>query len=172
MPAPRLISPAKRTKKLSCRDVGEEISGLRFNRAIAHIYELTNVLAKFLPEVEKTPNIARIGALRDGIEQLIVMISPFMPHLAETCWRQLGKKNLVADALWPKIDETLLVKQTTILPVQINGKRRGEIEVPVDAQNTMIESKALSLAAVSRILDGRPPKKLIIVPNRIVNVVA
>jgi len=155
----------------TCRDVGQEISGLRFNRAIAHIYELANVLSKFLPEVEKTPNIARIKALRDGIEQLIVIISPFMPHLAETCWRQLGKKNLVADALWPKIDETLLVKQTTILPVQINGKRRGEIEVPVDAQEAMIETKALSLEAVSRILDGKPPKKLIIVPNRIVNVV-
>ncbi len=153
------------------RDVGEEINGLRFNRAIAHIYQLTNGLGRYLPLVQSAPSGSRIGALRTGIEHLIILFSPFMPHLAEASWAVLGKKGLVCDASWPTVDQSLLVEETIVLPVQVNGKRRGEIEIPIDAPNTLIETKALSLDAVNRILAGAKPKKLIIVPNRIVNVV-
>ncbi len=153
------------------RDVGEELSGLRYNRAIARIHDLANALTKFLPQAAQTPSSARLSALRTGIEHLVVLFSPFMPHLAETCWHLLENEGLVCDAPWPQVDHALLIQETVTLPVQVNGKRRGEIEVPVDAPRTMIETKALSLDGVSRILEGRSPKKLIVVPNRIINVV-
>jgi len=153
-------------------DVGIEIAGLRFNRAIAHIYELVNALNKFIPEVADTPNAARIKVLREAVHHIAVIVSPFMPHLAESCWQAMGREGMVCDAAWPKVDEKLLVDDTVTLPVQVNGKRRAQIVVPVDAPESMIETQVLSLEPVARILGGRPPRKLIVVPNRIVNVVA
>ncbi|HHB82973.1 MAG TPA: leucine--tRNA ligase, partial [Devosia sp.] len=151
--------------------VGEELAGIRFNRAIAQIYDLANGFSKFLPQVAKEPNGERILALRQGLDHLIVLIAPFMPHMAETCWQQLGKSGLVCDAPWPEVDPALLIKESTILPVQVNGKRRGEIEVPLNAPKSLIEEKALSLEAIERILAGESPKKIIVVPNRIINIV-
>lgn len=151
--------------------VGEELTGLRFNRAIAHIYELANGFAKFLPELQNQPTGEKLQALKTGLEHLIVIISPFMPHLAENCWKQLGQTDLVCNVGWPKVDPSLLVKENVILPVQVNGKRRGEIKVPVDAPKSVVEDKALKLESVIRILDGKAPKKIIVVTNRIVNVV-
>ncbi len=153
------------------RDVGTELSGLRYNRAIAQIHDLTNALSRFLPQAAEMPSTTRLGVLRVAIEHLVVLFSPFMPHLAESCWQLLGKEGLVCDALWPEVDHTLLIQETVTLPVQVNGKRRGEIEVPLDAPRALIETKALSLDRVNRILEGKSPKKLIVVPNRIVNVV-
>lgn len=156
----------------AAKNVAEEIEGLRFNRAIAQLYELTNATTKFLQDVTKDPNSARRAALREGIDMYVICLSPFMPHLAETVWASMDKQGLVSDALWPTIDETLLVEETMVLPIQVNGKRRGEITVAKDASNDVIESQALSVDAVARILDGEKPKKIIIVPNRIVNIVA
>jgi len=94
-----------------------------------------------------------------------------MPHLAETSWAALGKSGLVADVPWPEVDAALLVDSTIVVPVQVNGKRRGEITVPAGAPRELVEREVLSLEAVSRMLDGKAPKKLVIVPDRIVNVV-
>ncbi|HHG91002.1 MAG TPA: leucine--tRNA ligase [Devosia sp.] len=152
-------------------NVGEELAGLRYNRAIAQIHDLTNALSRFLPQAAEQPTSARLHALRAAVEHLVVLLSPFMPHLAESCWQLLDKEGLVCDAPWPEIDHGLLVQETVTVPVQVNGKRRGEIEVPVDAPRATVETKALSLDAVNRILEGRSPRKLIVVPNRIVNVV-
>ncbi len=138
---------------------------------MAQIYELTNALTKFLPHVEDEPNGTRLGALRLGVSNLTQLIAPMMPHLAETCWAALGHETLVCDAPWPKPDPAYLADDTVTLPVQVNGKRRGEVVVPVDAQNELVENEALSLDAVARILDGKQPRKVIVVPNRIVNVV-
>ena len=99
------------------------------------------------------------------------MIAPMMPHLSESCWAALGKPGMVADAGWPAVDETLLVDTTVVMAVQVNGKRRGEITVAKGAANDVAEKEALSLDAVARMLDGKPPRKVIIVPDRIVNVV-
>ncbi|VAW20803.1 Leucyl-tRNA synthetase [hydrothermal vent metagenome] len=151
--------------------VSEELEQIRFNRAIAHIYELANAFAKFLPLVMANPTGDKISALRVGMEHMILLFSPFMPHLAETCWQLIGKKELVCNAPWPKVDLSLLVKENVIMPIQVNGKRRGEINVPIDAPNSIVEEKALNLESVSRILEGKAPKKIIIVANRIVNVV-
>jgi leucyl-tRNA synthetase len=95
-----------------------------------------------------------------------------MPHLAEECWAALCHATLVAQAPWPQVERDLLIENTVTLPVQINGKKRAEITVARDASNAEIEAAVLALDAVKSALDGKAPKKVIIVPLRIVNVVA
>lgn len=151
--------------------VGKEIETLRFNRAVAQIYEMTNAITRFLPQVAETPDASRIAALRTGVENLIQLIAPMTPHLAESCWEALGKDGLVCDALWPVADEKYLSDDTITMPVQINGKKRGEITLPKDTAQDVVEQQALSLDAIARMLDGKTPKRVIVVPNRIVNVV-
>jgi leucyl-tRNA synthetase len=152
-------------------NVGGEIEGLRFNRAVAQIYELTNGLSKFLAATTEAPTPGRLAALSEGVGALVQLIAPMMPHLAETCWSALGRHGLVVDADWPEVDAALLVEALVTIPVQVNGKRRGEIVVPPGSPRERVEAEALSLDAVARMLDGKPPKKLVIVPDRIVNVV-
>ena len=148
--------------------VGHDIEALSFNRAVARIYELTNALAKAKDGV---PGAALRGALREGIENLILLINPMMPHLAESCWEALGKTSLAADADWPQVDPALLVDDEVILPIQINGKRRGEISVSKGMPAAEVEQLVLALEGVQKALDGKSPKKVVIVPDRIVNLV-
>jgi leucyl-tRNA synthetase len=155
--------------------VAEDIEGLRFNRAVAQIYELSNALAKATNPDTAGPafgTAAHLSALREGTERLVQLVAPMMPHLAETCWAALGKKGLVADAPWPTVDPAFLVDDTVTMAVQVNGKRRGEIVVPKGASRELVEKEALSLEAVARMLDGKAPGKIIVVPDRIVNIVA
>jgi leucyl-tRNA synthetase len=114
---------------------------------------------------------AQLAALEEATERLVQLVAPMMPHLAETCWAALGKQGLVADALWPDVDAALLVEANVTLAVQVNGKLRATMDVPAGSPRDRIEQLALSLDAVARMLNGKPPKKLIIVPDRIVNVV-
>jgi leucyl-tRNA synthetase len=151
-------------------NVGGDIEGLRFNRAVAQIYELTNVLVRSAGLVSAAP-ASRIAALAEGVERLIQLIAPMMPHLAETCWEALGKTGLVADAPWPAVDAALLVDDSVTLPIQINGKRRGEIVVAKGLPAAEVEKLVLALDDIVRALDGKAPKKLVVVPDRIVNVV-
>jgi len=153
-------------------NVEAEIAGLRFNRAVAMIYELTNAIAKFLADLADTPTNDEVAALRLAVTNLVQLFAPMMPHLAETCWMALGQSGLVCDAAWPKPDSAYLLEDTITLPVQVNGKKRGEITVSAGALEAEIIDKALSLDAVVRILGGNKPKKVIVVPKRIVNVVA
>jgi leucyl-tRNA synthetase len=153
------------------QNVGEDIEGLRFNRAVAQIYELSNALAKFQQTLDGGASAPQLAALEDGVLRLVQLVAPMMPHLAETCWVELGKSGLVADALWPSVDPAYLVDSAVVIAVQVNGKRRGEITVPVGAAKDLVEKEALSLEAVARMLEGQTPKKVIIVPDRIVNVV-
>lgn len=102
---------------------------------------------------------------------LAQLMSPMTPHLAEDIWAHQGGEGLIATAPWPKADEKLLVDDTVTLPIQINGKRRGEIEVPADMPKDEVEKLALAHQAVEKALDGGAPKKVIVVPGRIVNVV-
>jgi leucyl-tRNA synthetase len=95
-----------------------------------------------------------------------------MPHLAEECWAALGHGSLVAEAPWPVLDDQLLVEDTVTLPVQVNGRKRADVTVARDAGPTDIEAAVLELDAVRRALAGKAPKKVIVVPQRIVNVVA
>lgn len=147
--------------------VARDIEGLRFNRAVAQIYELTNALAK-----ARDAGAADIGsAMREGVRTLVQLISPMMPHLAETCWQVLGEPGLVADAPWPEVDPALLVDDEVTMPIQINGKRRAEIAVAKGMAPTEVEGRVMALEAVQKALEGRTPKKIVVVPDRIVNIV-
>ncbi|RKQ69448.1 leucyl-tRNA synthetase [Litorimonas taeanensis] len=139
------------------------IEAFRFNTSVAQIYELTNALGKY-----KQNDDAKMEAL--GI--LIRAIAPFMPHLAEECWSKLGGDTLVYEAPWPVIDEAMLVEDSITLPIQVNGKRRSEINVPADMSKNDIEALALADEHVVRLLDGLTIRKVIIVPGRIINIVA
>jgi len=116
------------------------------------------------------------GPAHDGIrclafETAVQLIGPMMPHIAEEFWQMLGHSELLADAPWPKADPAYLVDETVTIAVQIKGKLRGTIEMPRDADNTAVEDAALALDAVQRVTDGNPPQRVIVVPNKIVNVV-
>jgi len=101
-----------------------------------------------------------------------VMIAPMMPHLAEECWAALQGDGLVADRAWPKFDAALVVDNEITYPVQINGKKRADLTIARDADQLTVEKAALALEAVQKALDGKSPRKVIVVPQRIVNVVA
>ncbi|MGB9367694.1 MAG: leucine--tRNA ligase [Xanthobacteraceae bacterium] len=154
--------------------VTDEIPKLRFNRCVAHIYELSNELQASLAAARQNGGItpAYVAALREAVEIMVILFSPMMPHLAEECWAVLKKGGLVAEAAWPQVEAALLVENTITLPVQINGKKRADVTVSRDAVNADIERAVLELEAVRRALEGRVPKKVIVVPQRIVNVVA
>ena len=151
--------------------VGREIEGLRFNRAVAQIYELANGLQRFAQSAGDSLSAPQREAFSEGIERLVQLVAPMMPHLAETCWQALGKEGLVADAPWPAIDPAMLVEDSVTLAVQVNGKLRGTLALPVGLARAEIEKRALGLEPVEKLLEGRAPKKVIIVPDRIVNVV-
>ncbi|AKR57561.1 Leucyl-tRNA synthetase [Devosia sp. H5989] len=153
------------------KEIGEAIEGLRFNRAVAQIYELTNALAKFVQSYGDKPTTGQVAALSEGVERLVQMIAPMMPHLSETCWAELGKHGLVADAPWPAVEPALLVDDEVVIAIQVNGKRRAELTIAKGASRETVEAAVLSLEPIARMLEGNAPKKLIIVPDRIVNVV-
>jgi leucyl-tRNA synthetase len=152
--------------------VAEEIEGLRFNRAIATVYDFANTFSTALQgkSVHADPSYA--FALREALIFFTHMINPMMPHLAEECWARLGYNTLLANEAWPEVDRSLLVDDTVTIAVQVNGKRRDEIVVSRNAGRADLEAAALRLESVTRAVDGRPIKKVIVVPERIVNVVA
>ena len=145
------------------RDVTNGIESFGFNAAIARLYGFTATLAK---------SKAGYAAKREAIMTLAQLMAPMTPHLSEEIWSHQGGQGLVIQASWPVADETMLVQSTVTLPIQVNGKRRSELEVPAEMSKEDIEALALADDAVQRILDGNPPKKVIVVPGRIVNVVA
>jgi leucyl-tRNA synthetase len=153
-------------------NVSEDISRLRFNRCVAHIYECANTLSDAIGMLETTPATDVTWALREAGDILVRLFHPMMPHLAEECWAALGHDTLVSTEGWPEVERALLVETTITLPVQINGRKRADVTVARDAKKGDIETAVLALDAVKKALDGKSPKKVIVVPQRIVNVVA
>ncbi len=163
--------------------VSADIEKLHFNVCVAHIYEFANTLNAVIGDMGSEDGAdlgAETGAIstpdfrwamREAVNVLVQLFAPMMPHLAEECWVSLGHPALVAQAPWPRLEPDLLIENTITLPVQINGKKRAEATVPRDAKPAEIEAAVLALDAVKRALDGKPPKKVIVVPGRIVNVV-
>ncbi|WP_170427469.1 leucine--tRNA ligase [Ruegeria arenilitoris] len=143
-------------------DVTGGVESFGFNASIAKLYAFTNTLAK---------SKAGTAAKREAAKTLAQLMSPMTPHLSEELWQLLGGEGLVATAAWPVADEAMLVDDTVTLPIQINGKRRAEISVAKDMAKDEVEKIALSTEAVQKALDGNAPKKVIVVPGRIVNVV-
>ncbi len=152
--------------------VSEDVERLRFNVCVAHIYEFANAFQTSLASLETEPTADYRWAAREAVDILVRLFHPMMPHLAEECWAALGRHTLVAREPWPRLEPELLVEDTITLPVQINGKKRADVTVARNATNAAIEAAVLALDAVKRALDGKPPKKVIVVPQRIVNVVA
>ena len=151
--------------------VSEDVERLRFNVCVAHIYELANAFQASLGNLETEPTADYRWAAREAVGILVRLFHPMMPHLAEECWAALGHRSLVAREPWPKLEPELLIEDTITLPVQINGKRRAEVTVARNATNSEVEAAVLALDEVKRALNGKVPKKVIVVPQRIVNVV-
>jgi leucyl-tRNA synthetase len=151
--------------------VEADLGGLRFNVAIAKIYELVNAIAAAGSDGGAVdPEVA--AARREAVELLVHMMAPIMPHFAEESWAALGHKDMVAARPWPKADPALLVDDTITLPIQVNGKKRAELTITATATQAEIERATLALDAVQRALDGAAPRRIVVVPKRIVNVVS
>ncbi|HRY07082.1 MAG TPA: leucine--tRNA ligase, partial [Hyphomicrobiaceae bacterium] len=168
---PATLSPEaqalRRATHKALDQIGRNIEGLRFNVAVAGLYELANTLSQSL---SKTGD-GLSWTIRESAEYLVQMIAPMMPHLAEECWERLGYNTLVSNQPWPTTDPGLLVDDTVTVAVQVNGKRRDELTITRTASQEDVEVAALALESVKRALEGRKPKKVIVVPQRIVNVV-
>ncbi|NTI63528.1 leucine--tRNA ligase [Agrobacterium rhizogenes] len=145
---------------------------LAFNKAVARIYEFVNALAAPLAKVAAggTDSSYR-SAAREAVEILIALVAPITPHLAEECSTALGNTHLVAMSAWPEYDEALVVENEIVYPVQINGKKRAELTIARDADQNAVQQAVLALDAVASALNGQAPKKIIVVPQRIVNIV-
>ena len=144
--------------------------GLR-NGKSAEQLALAELLLSYGVDIE-AEYAAELPAQKEAIVTLAQLMSPMTPHLAEDIWQRQGGNGLIAHAAWPEFDETMLVEATVTLPVQVNGKRRSEIIISKDLDKPEIEKLALMEEAVIRALDGEDPKKVIVVPGRLVNIVA
>lgn len=157
----------RRATHAAIRDVTDAIENLRFNRAIAFVHDLANQIGSH----DSGDRDSGRWAHREALEALVLLSAPFMPHLAEACWQTLGHDKLVAETAWPEADAALLREDEVTLPLQVNGKKRDDLVVARDASKETIEAAALASETVQRFLEGRPPRKVIVVPGRIVNVV-
>ena len=175
-PPPAQLSPEalelRQAAHRSVAAVTTAIDKLRFNVAIANIYELSNALSAALNAAGDKPTPDMRFALREAAEMLTQIAAPMVPHLAEECWQALGNQGLLAEQAWPTPDPGLLTDDTVTIAVQVNGKRRDELRIARDAAKEDIEAAALKLDNVVRAIGGRQIKKVVIVPQRIVNVVA
>ena len=142
--------------------VGADIEALAFNKAVARLYELANA-------IERAP----AGPAREAaVEALLRLVAPMVPHIAEQAWALRGHAGLIADAAWPEADPALLVEAEVTIAVQVNGKLRDTLTVARGTDRADLEAAALASDKVVRLLDGKPPKKVIVVPDRLVNLVA
>ncbi len=161
------VTDLTRTAHQALDKIGNMIASLRFNNAVAQIYSLLN-------EIEKSANNSNHnnrGAIIDATNMIIQLFSPMMPHLAEECWLKMGNAEMVAQTPWPKADPELLIMNSITMPVQINGKRKAEIDINPDASNDEIIAAVNQLDVIKTTLNGREPKRIIVVPKRIVNIV-
>jgi leucyl-tRNA synthetase len=141
--------------------VAKDIEALSFNKAVAKIYELTNAVEK------AKPSASRSAAIR----ALALLVAPMTPHLAEEAWADMGEEGLIAEAGWPAVDPAMLVEDEVTIACQVMGKLRDTITVPKGTPKDELERLALAAPNVMRTLDGASPKKVIVVPDRLVNLV-
>jgi leucyl-tRNA synthetase len=166
-----LLAVSKAAHK-TLKAVQEDLDKLAFNKAIARIYELVNTIAgPFADIAAGGKSDADKAAARDAAEILIRMIAPMTPHLAEECWTVIGNDGLVAQTPWPAFIAKLVEENEVVMPVQINGKKRAELTIARDADQDAVKAAVLALDAVVTALAGNAPKKIIVVPQRIVNIV-
>lgn len=159
----------RRASHKAVAGVSDDIEKFRFNRAVAKIYEFANGLSEI--NDHDLGDSAGLFARREALTVLAQLIGPMMPHLAEEMWQALGHQTLLAETTWPEPDPRLIIDESAIVAIQVNGKLRATIQLPRDCDRQMAEARALAEEAVVRALDGKTPKKVVVVPNRIVNVV-
>lgn len=150
--------------------VTDDIERFHFNRAVARIYELSNSINAFISHTGDAAGAE--FALREALETIIMLVAPMMPHLAEECWAALGHTRLLVHTPWPVADPALTHEDNVVIIVQVNGKRRGELAVAPGTPKAELERQALAIEAVTRHLEGKTVRKVVVVPDRIVNVVA
>ncbi|MFL2844812.1 MAG: leucine--tRNA ligase [Candidatus Puniceispirillaceae bacterium] len=155
-----------KTAHKSIISLSNDIENFRFNRAVAQLHILANAIA-----VVKPSDKGAATAKRFGIETLAQLLSPLSPHIAEEMWKNLGHETMLATATWPKADENLAADDEVEVGIQVNGKLRDTITLSRDCENVVAEARALESKVILRYLDGNAPKKVIVVKNRIINVV-
>jgi leucyl-tRNA synthetase len=155
---PQLLRKLHRT----IAGVGEAVEGLQFNKAVAFLYELVTAIEKATPTATRN----------ESVRTLVRLVAPAAPHLAEEAWAALGETGMVADAPWPEHDPALLVDDQVTLAVQVNGKLRDTLTAPRGLDKAAAEALALASDKVRRQLNGAVPRKVIVVPDRLVNIVA
>ena len=154
--------PLRKLTHRTIAGVATAIEGLQFNKAVALLYTLANAVEKAAVSRDR----------QDAARTLLLLASPMVPHLAEEAWAASGEAGLIADAAWPPIDPALLVDDEVTIAIQVNGKLRDTLVLPKGIAREALEEAALASVNVVRILDGKPPRKVIVVPDRLVNLVA
>ena len=154
--------PLDRKRDQAVAAAAEDIAALSFNKAVARIYELTSAIEK------SAPSASRSAAIRT----LLLLVAPMMPHLAEEAWAQMGEAGLIAEAAWPPVDPALLIEDEVTIAIQVRGKLRDTLTVAKGLPRESLEALALASDKVQRALDGAEVKKMIVVPDRLVNIVA
>ncbi|MFI4975191.1 MAG: leucine--tRNA ligase [Caulobacterales bacterium] len=165
---PRAVELRRLTHR-AIKAVTEAIPGFKFNSGIARLHEFVNTVKAF-PAARASADL--LAARREALSALARLIAPFAPHLAEECWARLGEAGMVAQAPWPVFDPALAADEEKVLPVQINGKRRGEVRAAPGASQAEVEKIVLDDPEIARRLDGLTIRRVIVVTDRIVNIVA
>jgi leucyl-tRNA synthetase len=168
-PRPPLAGSAERVHRLihkTIAAVSRDLDILHFNKAVARVRELTNALDELDARDAGAPWV-----YREGLETAVRLAGPMMPHVGEELWQRLGHARLLADMPWPEADESLLEDESVSIAVQVNGKLRGTVQLPKDSDRRRAEEAALKLENVAKAVGDKPIRKVIVVPNRIVNVV-
>ena len=169
-PRPQTLGPAagkaERAVHKTIAAMTRDLDGFRFNKAVARVRELTNLIDGLDADEDGAPWVRRLG-----LETAVRLFGPMMPHLAEELWQRLGHDILLADMPWPEADPSLLVEDRITVAVQVNGKLRGTIDLPMDSSREEAEAAALELDNVTRAVAGKTVRKVIVIPNRVINVV-
>jgi leucyl-tRNA synthetase len=169
-PAPTPLSPAatelERAIHKTIQAVTEQLERFHFNKAVALVRELSNRLEAFAADDPAAPAL-----LREGLETLALLLGPMIPHLAEELWQRLGHDVLLADTAWPRADPAWLVEDRVTIAVQVNGRLRATIALPAGSDRDALAQAAQAEPNVVAAIDGRPLRRVIVVPDRIVNLV-
>ncbi|MBI1215775.1 MAG: leucine--tRNA ligase, partial [Alphaproteobacteria bacterium] len=155
----------RRKIHVTIHELTQDLDKFHFNKAVARLRELSNALDAFAQQKGDGK------VLREGVETLVRLMAPMMPHLAEELWQNLGHKEMLVDTAWPKADPALLENDSVTIAIQVNGKLRATVQLPRDVAKEEAEAAALGEPAVQKAMEGKTPRKVIVVPNRIINVV-
>jgi leucyl-tRNA synthetase len=154
------------------RDVTQRIERFQFNTAVSALMELVNALYSFTDALgEGEPEPSERAAFSEAVDHLLLLLSPFAPHVADELWERLGHANSTYLESWPTWDEAVAREETITVVVQVNGKVRDKIEVAPDTSEEDLRALALASERTQKFLEGREVRKVIVVPGRLVNVV-